>query len=110
MALVEAVAVVLLELDAVAFDAIDGADMHAVGADDLHVVLDVLLRHGALPGCRSACIFSLHMMPADDAGMTAGVASSPRPSHTGSNSSAAAFSGFLPLKVRPVLVAESFTC
>ena len=38
------------ELDAVAFDAIDGADMHAIGADDLHVVLDALLRHGALPG------------------------------------------------------------
>jgi hypothetical protein len=33
------------QLDPAALDAVDGADMHAVGADDFHVFLDLACGH-----------------------------------------------------------------
>jgi hypothetical protein len=42
---VSAFALLLFELDPVALDAIDHADMNAVGADDFHILFD-LVPHG----------------------------------------------------------------
>src|SRR5690349_25092730 len=42
MALMRALATVLFrQLDATAFDLVDGTDMNAVGADDFHVIFDL---------------------------------------------------------------------
>jgi hypothetical protein len=49
MALVAAFSAVLLrQLDAIAFDPVDRADMDAIGPDDFHVFLDFF--HGRSPG------------------------------------------------------------
>jgi hypothetical protein len=42
VAAVGAVAVMFPELDPVALETIDGADMDAIGADDFHAFLDVV--------------------------------------------------------------------
>jgi hypothetical protein len=36
------------ELDAVAYDAINRADMDAIGPDDFHILFDLVLRHNIL--------------------------------------------------------------
>src|SRR5882757_1488732 len=104
---VQPTAIALLELDAIADDVIDGTDMYAISADDLHPVLDLVLRHGALL-VEGLLAYDAVRRRGDD------TACHQRPSgvrvHTDSNSSVDAVSGFLPLKVRPTLVAEIFTC
>ncbi|GAA0668283.1 hypothetical protein GCM10009102_18130 [Sphingomonas insulae] len=42
--------IVLGQLDALAIDMVDGADMDAIGADDLHMLLDVaMIVHATSP-------------------------------------------------------------
>ncbi|GEM72267.1 hypothetical protein SAQ01S_20330 [Sphingomonas aquatilis NBRC 16722] len=61
-------AVVLGELDALAFDMVDGADVDAVRADDLHMFLDVaVIVHHASPGLGSAVKRPVFQMDASEA-------------------------------------------
>ncbi len=49
VALVAAFAAVGLgQLDPAALEAVDGADMHAVGADDFHMFFDLACAHGGV--------------------------------------------------------------
>ncbi len=107
MPLVHRVATVApFELDAVAYDAVNRADLDAIGPDDLHILFDLVLRYDFLLRSISYTeIASAKRLSGQKAWL--GHLLRTTASSTVSNPSTSALSGFLPLKVMAPLPAQA---